>query len=177
MSSSMDEARWSWTAEANSGVLRIRVAGVIDDESNLGDILGALGDGERRARSVALDLGGIERINSIGVSRWLDFIGALSERVEVLDLERCSSCVVHQLGMIRGFNGTGRVRSVLAGYDCLACGARRCELVEASALADFDWEGARPCPACGEPLELDGLAEEYRSLSELTDRSGQPGPA
>jgi len=69
---------------------------------------------------VTFDLGGIRRVSSGGVTRWVKFLGALE--VERLLFVRCSIPVVAQLNMVRGFRGGAKIRSFYAPYVCMSTG-------------------------------------------------------
>lgn len=72
---------------------------------------------------VAIDLREIHRINSIGISKWLDFVTAAASRCEIT-LEACSPDFVEQLNMIRSFRTRCAVRSVLRRFVCEQCNVR-----------------------------------------------------
>ena len=83
------------TRTDGNGRLRIALAGVIDDTVDLEPVFANL------PSSVELDLRGIERINSIGVRRWVALMGTLSakhhfiiEAVELTDLSKPRSMSV-----------------------------------------------------------------------------------
>ena len=113
--------------------------------------------------TVAIDLGGVERITSFGVREWLAMLGAMQD-VRRLYLLRCSEAVVNQLSMIRKFSGNGQIVSFFAPYLCGACG----EQFERSFDCETEAESIRagnapeaPCAHCGAQGSFDDDARTY----------------
>jgi len=113
--------------------------------------------------TVAIDLGGAERITSFGVREWLSMLAAMHE-VRRLYLLRCSEATVNQLSMIRKFCGSGRVVSFFAPYLCTACGEPFERSFDCELEADAIRAGRAPeaqCPHCGSSGTFDDDARSY----------------
>lgn len=144
------------------------------DESFRGAERGAALSGQ-----VILDLGRVVRISSFGVREWLELQGFLARREPetVVYLARCSEPFVAQLGMIRAFAGGSRIVSFFAPYLCGDCGhafdhAFDCER-DAVQLAEPNPPYV-PCPACGQPAQLDDGTSYFQPLREHLGRPVPP---
>ena len=152
----------------------VELYGDFDETADLRELASAL------RGPVAIDLGGIRRINSAGVREWIEFVRNLPMVSELL-LVGCSKVSVAQLNLIENFRGPARVDSFWAPYSC-ACGNEREILLEAT-----EHNAARgalrtrvPAPpavvcACGRVMELDELPDRYFLF--LADRPVQLGAA
>jgi anti-anti-sigma regulatory factor len=154
------DERLTWRLEEESGAPVLRLYGAIDEDADFTDIL----ESANRYTEIRIDLGGITRINSVGVREWVNFVRALDSHESVV-LERCVPVVVTQLNMIANFAGTGRVVSVYAPYVCDECGHEESNLVDTSGTIDVESFSERTCPNCGETMELDDLPESYFSFA------------
>jgi hypothetical protein len=90
---------------------RITLVGRIDENADLGALAAAV-----PPEGATLDLGGLTRINSIGVREWMDFVAGLAPRK--IRLERCAPVFVEQLNAIANFTGGAELASVLASFEC-----------------------------------------------------------
>ncbi len=148
----------------------VELYGDFDETADLRELASALWG------PVAIDLGGIRRINSAGVREWIEFVRNLPDVTE-LRLVGCSKVSVAQLNLIDNFCGPARVESFWAPY-CCACGNEREILLEAR-----DACGGGPCSLtappvmceCGQVMELDELPDRYFLF--LADQAVQLGAA
>jgi hypothetical protein len=122
------------------------------DFSNLTDL-----DGK-----VTFDLEKIERFNSEGIRRWVNFIRGL-DKVEELVLDKCSVPVVAQLNLIRGLKGKVWVHSFFIPYICVESGEEELHLLFADDIKDPSNPPMPESPE-GKTLELDDLPERYFSF-------------
>jgi hypothetical protein len=114
-------------------------------------------------RRLILDLGGISRINSLGVREWMRFAAAIPETVETL-LERCPVVFVSQSNMIANFLGRSRVVSFIAPYVCERCDSVADVLLvcaQENVAQLMKHAPARNCEKCGNALTFDELEESY----------------
>lgn len=163
----MRKSRLNWSARPDGDSQFIELAGDIDEDANFEELENAL-KGKPTAR---IDLRGIERINSIGVREWVNFIRRASESTAIT-LERCSSVVVTQLNMIANFAGKAVVASIVAPYVCDACGNEEDVLLNLTSVDPSDPNLAtRPCPECSESMELDDLPESYFAFATVSNAS------
>ena len=134
--------------------------GVLDEQA--APVLAELSAQLSSAASIELDVGGVRRINSLGVRAWVDFMRTLGERP--ITFRRCSPSFVDQLNTVSDFRGHARIESFLAPYVCesswnvffeeLTVGKD----VSAGNFAGID---GRPCKECPEPLVFDDLPERF----------------
>ena len=147
----------------------VELFGDFDETADLRDLASALHG------PVAIDLGGIRRINSAGVREWIEFVRDLPHVTE-LHLVGCSKVSVAQLNLIENFRGPARVDSFWAPYSC-RCGNEREILLEAHDR--FGGPGLPTAPPvlcdCGQIMELDELPDRYFLF--LADRAVQLGAA
>ena len=127
---------------------------------------------------VVLDLGGVTRVTSFGVRAWLEMMSDAAVRAPEIYLARCAEPVAHQMSMIKGFAGGGRVVSFHAPYRCERCGATFHRLLDVERDADAI-ASARPpdaeCARCGAPAVLDDDPGSY--LAFAAPHVGSPLPA
>jgi len=127
-----------WTRDG----VRIHLTGRIDENADLEEVAA-----EVSIEGAVIDLGGITRINSIGVREWMDFVASLGERK--LRLERCATVFVEQLNAIANFAGGAEIVSVLTAFECEADGdAMNVEVEVADARAGKLPVSPR-CQRCG----------------------------
>ena len=132
----------------------LTVEGDLDERTDFGKAPIA-----RAATPLAIDLGGVRRINSCGVREWVNFIRQLSQSRPVR-LLRCSMPIVEQLNMVFNFRGTASVDSFFAPYCCGECGTSKTVLLtpaEASAAPQL----SLACEQCGGTCVFDELPERY----------------
>jgi hypothetical protein len=110
------------------------------------------------AGRVIFDLAGVQRINSDGVRRWIDFLRGL-DHVSELVFVRCSVAIVAQLNMIRGFSGQASIESFYAPYICPSTEHEELRLLMLQDVKDPLHPPTFPCS--GGVLELDDLPERY----------------
>src|SRR4051812_28789970 len=142
----------SLTWKVDAAVPAVALVGAIDESTDLSALGRALPAGK-----VRFDFGAVERINSMGVKHWLDFVGQLGGRGSTIVAERCSPAIVSQLNMVLGFLGRGEVRSVLAPYLCEDCDQTGERLFELSTVTPADLKVGPSCPQCGSTMEFDEL--------------------
>ena len=141
-----------------NGWTAARLAGVIDEHCRLRALTAEL-DGP----ILVLDLGGVLRINSVGVRDWVTWLGELRARQLRIVLVRCSPAIMEQVNLVRNFAEGALVHSLLAPYYC-----ERCDLEENHHLLTREMVSAGtrlapsfPCekPACGKTF--DDLEDSY----------------
>lgn len=140
------------------GGTKLTIKGTIDEHASFAPVLPAL------KYPLTIDLGGVERINSLGTRLWIAFIDEVTARGPVW-LERCSDVLVHQFGYVSTMLGSARVRSVLAPYVCTLCDAIDYHEV----VIDQDFDPALPhrapaskrCSACAGESQFDEVTDSY----------------
>jgi serine/threonine-protein kinase len=141
---------------SQQGGIRLRLEGEIDETCDLSSVFNRVGN-------VWLDLGGVSRINSVGIRKWLQAAKTASSDLLLL-FERCAPPIVAQINMIPAFAATGQIRSILVPYLCGQCGT---EFLESVRIADLDTlPPERQCGTCFKPLVFDDIVEEYFAFLE-----------
>lgn len=126
-------------------------AGEVDETSDFSEL-------ESLTGKITFDLEKVERFNSEGTRRWVNFIRALS--ADEIVLVKCSVPVVAQLNLIRGLKGKVWVHSFYIPFVCIESGEEEMHLLYAD---DIDDPSNPPMPESeeGRTLELDDLPERY----------------
>jgi len=139
------------------GRIRVYLAGAIDESSDFGQLFAQLGQSTR----VVMDLSGVERVNSMGVNRWINAFTKLSSRAEV---EACSYVVALQAGCVANFFGEAAVRSTLAPYYCGGCRDTQMVLVTAEEIRAAGGVPAKTCPLCQGKMTFDEIDTYFSFL-------------
>jgi len=137
--------------QADDGAVRVHLSGSIDESA---DLDAAFTGVEGRC---IVSLEGIERINSMGIHRWIPVIARLASENE-LAFERLSYPVALQANVVANLFGGAKVLSCLAPYFCNTCQDDRTAVVTSEEIAASG--GAAPeerCEVCNEPMEFDEL--------------------
>lgn len=141
---------------------QLLLLGGIDETAGLLDLLGRARDGR-----LALDLGAITFINSLGVRDWIRMQASATSAGLRVELRRVAEVIVHQLNMIIATRGTAKVVSFFAPYACDGCGSEDSMLVDAVAHADRLARLEPPpmkCPDCGKTMAFNDFPERYFSF-------------
>jgi len=144
--------------KSEDGEFRVYLTGSIDESSDLDSAF----DGIEGRCVVSLE--GIERINSMGIHRWIPTITKLAEEHEVV-VERLSYPVALQANVVANLFGGAAVASCVAPYFCNTCQEDRTAVVGADEVRATD--GGAPdksCDVCNEPMEFDELDNYFLFL-------------
>jgi eukaryotic-like serine/threonine-protein kinase len=133
--------------------------GAIDESAKMTDLLAHVRD-----QRLALDLGGITFINSLGVRDWIRLQTEAKAKGITVELRRVSEPLVHQLNMIVATRGAARVTSFFAPYACDKCGREDSLLIDAVAhargLSQLE-PPAMTCAECGAQMVFNDFPERY----------------
>lgn len=140
------------------GAARLLLSGAIDDRADLDSIFINL------PASVAIDLGAVDRMNSIGVKQWVPLMARLTQHHRV-SVESLSYPLVMQANCTSNLFGTAEVRSCLAPYFCGKCRTNHTVAVSADeARKAGDGAPAKHCPKCGLEMVFDELDGYFNFL-------------
>ncbi|HEY4181315.1 MAG TPA: protein kinase [Kofleriaceae bacterium] len=141
-------------------VTLIELEGVIDETfTNLGEL--------PDAKSLVIDVGGVTRMTSFGVARWIAALEKVPKTVTETYLLRCPTVFVDQLNMVLGFGRGMRVLTFFAPYICPACSTESLQIIDVVGSHSQLTRGAAPertCPRCSATQELDESAESFFSF-------------
>ena len=145
------------TINAEDGQLVL--SGSLDETANVIDLLSYAKGGQ-----LALDLGGVTFINSLGVRDWIRMLATAQTKGLAVELRRVSEPIVHQLNMIIATRGNATVTSFFAPYACDKWGREDSLLVDvaahASGLANLE-APPQACPECGAAMAFNDFPERY----------------
>ncbi|MDB4968940.1 MAG: Serine/threonine kinase family protein [Myxococcales bacterium] len=163
--------------QSDGNITLLKLAGTIDEQF----------DGKKIASGVKggvliLELADIERISSFGIREWVDFITAVSSKVQGLWFVECAPKVVDQFNMVANFGGTGALVSFYAPYRCDYCDDDRRRLVQVAQ----EWEELRTgklperiCESCGnaeyfdeDPLTFFSFLQSHPPVAVPADVAG-----
>jgi hypothetical protein len=114
--------------------------------------------GTVKAKTLVLDLSGVEKISSFGIREWSAFIGAVEKNVDNIYLLGCTPRVINQINMVTNFVGRSLIFSFYAPYRCDYCESTKQILLNVD--RDFDAikklkPPERICETCGNPEYFD----------------------
>jgi anti-anti-sigma regulatory factor len=111
---------------------------------------------------LVIDLGAVDRINSLGVRAWIYFVKDREGAGAPIRFERVSPQMVTQMTMITNFMGrSSQVASVLVPYVCLKDNTEQLDQLDIEAGAQLH---EIACPKCGARMEIDDLEATYTRL-------------
>jgi anti-anti-sigma regulatory factor len=145
---------FTMTAKQGPNGLVLTLSGTITEETEL--TAPATG-----GQPVVLDVEGVRRMNSMGVSAWIKFVAALTAQSPVV-VRRMSPMLVTQASMITSFVGRATVESFLSPWVCPSCDHT---LEQLHGYQDPLPE-SMPCPTCGTAMELDWDRDAYLAFRE-----------
>ncbi len=146
------------TVHQREEVSYVKVAGVIDEDNELGGLADKLG-----GTTAVIDLSEVERINSCGVRDWVNWLGKVEKAGARPVLVECSPAIVAQINLVNNFTGSGVVKSFYAPYFCPNCDLEKVLLVETRDLAGqakFKAPTCR-CDECDGPMDFDDMEDSY----------------
>lgn len=138
---------------------RLALEGRIDEHARVADLAARVEPGP-----LAIDLAGIQYINSLGVRDWVLFLRRLAGKGIPVTLERCADVMVLQMNMINDARGGARIASFYAPFACDACGWEGSTLVVTDEVQPLLASQATPecdCPDCGKRARFADFVDRY----------------
>jgi hypothetical protein len=141
----------TWEIRQDGAQTTVRLLADLDERIVLDGLAELLGD-----KRVVLDVGRVSRINSIGVSRWVDFLQSvpMSTRYSFI---HCSTVFAQHASYVPQLLGRGHIQSLFVPLACVEC--------QASVEREIDRTGLADVPnlrcVCGGALELEVDASRY----------------
>jgi len=136
---------------APGGVQRVALAGSIDENADLAALFAQL------SGPTIMNLRAVERVNSMGVHRWVPLVSAFSAQHR-LEIEEISYALVQNANVVANLFGAAIVRSCVAPYFCSSCNENVSVTVTGKEVAAHTFgPPPKPCARCGTPLEFDEL--------------------
>lgn len=136
--------------QRRSGARLIKLAGVLDEENGLGELIEKVQPG-----MALINLSGLERINSHGTRDWVNWIASLDAKGIRPVLIACSPAVVAQLNRIKNFVGNAVVKSFQVPYHCTTCTRDKLLLVHIADLGEAPHKAPEClCDGCSAPMDV-----------------------
>lgn len=139
----------------------VAISGEIDEHADFSSF------NKLRGQKIYVDFSGVTRLNSSGVRSWIQTI--MKNKIQLV-LRECSPVVVEQYSLVPQFIGQdGKVESFFARYHCNACThetLKRFQIGHNLSSSDpkLPLNFEKPCPDCGDVLELDQSPDIYLSI-------------
>lgn len=148
--------------QRRSGARLIRLAGVLDEDNALYDLIEKV-----EAGTALINLSGIERVNSSGARDWVQWLASLDAKGIRPVLVGCSPAVVAQLNRVKSFAGNAIVKSFHAPYTCTTCDRDKLMLVNVADMGAAPYEAPScACDDCNRPMMFVEDAETYFAFLE-----------
>ncbi len=145
------------TIQHDNGAMSIRLAGILDEDNRLGDLVERVATGR-----VVINLSDVERINSCGIRDWVNWLSAVEARGIQPVFVECSPPIVAQLNLVKNFSGSGIVKSFYVPYHCPSCDEEKLLLVEVADLGPSPQEAPTcRCDECECVMDFDDMADSY----------------
>jgi len=139
--------------EEKAKLTQVTLSGVVDETADFAPLAELTG-------AVEIHCGDVRRLNSMGVRLWSDAMRALTQHADVAFVA-CSRAVVHQISMIGGFLGKGRVASFHAPMRCEVCDYEADHFIDADAYVASGRMPPLACPNGHGPMVLDEIEDIY----------------
>jgi len=135
----------------------VKLTGFLDEENKLKRLVEKIPAG-----TAIIDLAGVERINSLGIRDWVNWMAALEANGTRPVLVSCSPAIVAQINLVKNFTRHGAVKSFQVPYHCRECDEDKVIVVETSEMSS---PTAPPpsvrCDSCEHEMDVDEMPESY----------------
>ena len=148
------------TIETNGSSTHVTLSGAIDENAKLDALFSKLtGDTSFNMRNV-------ERVNSMGVHRWIPLITRYSAQHKVA-FDEISYALVQNANVVANLFGSAQIRSCMAPYFCAACKTNVTVVVtQQEVVAAGHTPPVKHCERCRGEMEFDEL-DNYFSFFKL----------
>lgn len=153
-----DAMLFSYWGEVCSVELRYQITGDVD----------LTGVAAHMRETMVFDLSAVTRINSMGVSRWLEMIKLFEGTNSKIHYVRCTWPFVYLATLIPSFLGPGKVASAFLPYSCSECSLEQEMLVDLNREFAPDEFPVRFCHSCTGNLVPEAKASEIAKLARGT---------
>lgn len=142
--------------EKKGGIDQVRLAGVIDEHTDLAAEIGTL------PSPVNIVCREIVMIQAAGVKAWIEFFQAQSSAGVRLAFTECPPAVVEQLNYINHFTAGGRVISISVPFTCSNCGKELRGTIKTEDLKRVSYRlPPIKCVRCGGQARFESAPEVY----------------
>lgn len=112
------------------GFTVVRLDGVIDEHNELASFTDKIGSGD----SLLVDLGGIKRLNSVGVRDWVNWLRALRPKFVRIVLFDCPPPVMNEVNFVKNFAEGAHITTFAVPLFCARCNKEESRLIEVAPL-------------------------------------------
>jgi anti-anti-sigma regulatory factor len=167
------------TINQADGATSIKLAGVLDEDNRLTELVDRVGKGR-----TVINLGEVDRINSCGIRDWVNWLTSIEARGTQPVLTECSPAIVAQLNLVKNFCGGGVVKSFYVPYHCPNCDEEKLLLIDVADLGPPPHEPPTcRCDDCEAVMQFDDMPDQYfafltarhRESAQELDKEGTPG--
>jgi|GEM_PF-1245113 len=120
------------------GFAALRLDGIIDEHNSLAQILTALGEssavGAANNDTLVVDMGGIKRLNSVGVRDWVNWLRAIRKKYRTVILFDCPAPVMNEVNFVKNFAEGAYITTFVAPLFCLRCQKEEARILETRSL-------------------------------------------
>lgn len=146
-----DNSRLRTRIEDTPQTIVVTWMGAIDENADLEGVFAQL------TRDSRFDMQAVERINSMGVHRWIPLVTRFSAAHQ-LAIEHISYALVQNANVVANLFGSARVTSCMAPYYCPKCKTNvTIGVSEEEVVAAQHQPPTKHCSGCGSVLEFDEL--------------------
>jgi anti-anti-sigma regulatory factor len=141
----------------DQGLTHVVLRGAIDEHApiqRLADIPGP---------RIVIDMSGVDRMNSLGINRWLPALQKLSTKFPTT-VVRLSYAVARQAANLTNLFASASIESTLAPYYCPGCNATPALEITREEYTKTNRPPERVCSTCGGALQFDELEEYFDFL-------------
>ncbi len=114
------------SATAPDAFYALRLEGVIDEHNGLAQITDHLGPSD----TLAIDLGGIKRLNSVGVRDWVNWLRALRVKYRAVIIFDPPPSVMNEVNFVKNFAEGAYITTFYAPLFCARCQKEESRLLE-----------------------------------------------
>jgi anti-anti-sigma regulatory factor len=158
------------TVHQRDDVTLVKLAGVIDEDNELTDLIDRIGAG-----TCVIDLGEVERINSCGVRDWVNWLGKIEAKRAEIVLVECSPAIVAQINLVNNFTGKGVVKSFYVPYFCPECDEEKVLLSETADMGPAPHEPPTcRCDECDLVMDFDDMPDSYFAFLANQKKLAEP---
>ena len=137
----------------------LTIIGVVDEDNELSKVERVLAPGP-----LLVDLAHIDRINSLGLRDWVDWVSRVERKGTELVFVNCSPVATSKINEVSNFTGRGLVKSVSLPYYCPLCECEKLLLWEVEILVGLAPISIAPscrCDDCDGVMQFDNYEETY----------------
>lgn len=154
------------------GFTVVRLDGVIDEHNELASYTERIGSGE----ALFIDLGGVKRLNSVGVRDWVNWLRALKPKFARIVLFDCPPPVMNEVNFVKNFADGAHITTFSVPLFCARCNKEESRLLESAPLK----ASGRKLPsfACGQAAcenTIDDDEDSYLAFLDALPEHPDPG--